>query len=286
VLPFAIATTALLLVAFFSQVRRPWLATSYVALSPLVAGLSIASGLLIGPVTICLAIMRRLPYRFVIVILTVFVLSIGIYVWGYKSPDPANSAQSALADPKGLFVYVLTYFGARLDEGPSTQRTDNSIIFDRLLRCSGNPFDAQTKTLVRFRVVLYRRMQPDARCCVGDRGRPPEVRRRSSLCESLPDSCNAVLGCALFTDNHRSVASSAAKIRISARDIAFDHVPVGPDVFEDLERSCNPRGLPPTSLRQRHQRELRRGNDKNSRRPRPRYTARRDALEKDVGRDA
>jgi hypothetical protein len=112
VFPFEIATTALLLVAFFSQVRQRWLATSYVAVSPLVAGLSIASGLLIGPVTICLAIMRRLPYRFVIVILTVFVVSIGTYLWGYKSRDPANSAQSALADPKGLFVYVLTYFGA------------------------------------------------------------------------------------------------------------------------------------------------------------------------------
>jgi hypothetical protein len=107
-----IATTALLLAAFFSQVRRRWLAISYVAVSPLVAGLSIASGLLIGPVTICLAIMRRLPYRFVMVILTVFVLSTGIYLWGYKFPDRGSSAQSALADPKGLFVYVLTYFGA------------------------------------------------------------------------------------------------------------------------------------------------------------------------------
>ncbi|MGI9075312.1 MAG: hypothetical protein ACR2JB_29230 [Bryobacteraceae bacterium] len=112
VLPFAIATASLLLSAFFPQLRRPWLATFYVAVSPLLAGLSLASGLLIGPVTLCLAVIRRLPYRFVIIILTAFLLSVGIYVWGYKSPDPANSAQSALADPKGLFVYVLTYFGA------------------------------------------------------------------------------------------------------------------------------------------------------------------------------
>jgi hypothetical protein len=112
VLPFAIATTALLLVAFFPQVRRRWLATFYVAVSPLVAGLSLASGLLIGPAVMCLAIIRRLPHRFVIIILTVFLLSSGIYLWGFKSPDPAYSLQRAFADPKGLFVYVLTYFGA------------------------------------------------------------------------------------------------------------------------------------------------------------------------------
>jgi uncharacterized membrane protein SirB2 len=112
VLPFAIATTALLLVAFFPQVRRCWLAAFYVAVSPLVAGLSLASGLLIGPAVICLGIIRRLPYRIVIITLAVFLLSSGAYLWGFKSPDHAYSVQSALADPKGLFVYVLTYFGA------------------------------------------------------------------------------------------------------------------------------------------------------------------------------
>jgi uncharacterized membrane protein SirB2/HAMP domain-containing protein len=112
VLPSAIASVALLLVAFFPRSRRPWIATTYVALSPLVAGLSLASGLLIGPVTICFAILRRLPYRLVMITLTIFLLSVGAYLWSYKSPDPANSAQSALTDPKGLLVYVLTYFGA------------------------------------------------------------------------------------------------------------------------------------------------------------------------------
>lgn len=112
VLPFAIATTALLSVAFFPHFRRRWLATFYVAVSPLVAGLSLASGLLIGPAVIGLAFVRRLQYRFIIIVLGVFLLSSGAYLWGFKSPDPAYPVQRALADPKGLFVYVLTYFGA------------------------------------------------------------------------------------------------------------------------------------------------------------------------------
>lgn len=112
VLPFAIATAALLLIAFFAQLRRHWLAASYIAVSPLVAGLSLASGLLIGPVAVCLAVMRRVPYRFVIIFLAAFLVSSGAYLWGFKPPDPAYSVQTALADPKGLFVYVLTYFGA------------------------------------------------------------------------------------------------------------------------------------------------------------------------------
>ena len=112
VLPFAIATVALLSVAFFSHIHRRWLAMIYVAVYPLLGGLSLASGLLIGPAVICLAIIRRLPYRLVITVLGVFLLSSGAYLWGFKPPDPAYSLQTALADPKGLFVYVLTYFGA------------------------------------------------------------------------------------------------------------------------------------------------------------------------------
>jgi hypothetical protein len=112
VLPFAVATTALLLIAFFPQIRQRWLAAFYIAASPLIAALSLVSGLLIGPAVLCLAIIRRLPYRFIIIVLAVFLLSSGAYLWSFKSPDPAYSVRRAFVDPRGLFVYVLTYFGA------------------------------------------------------------------------------------------------------------------------------------------------------------------------------
>jgi len=112
VLPFAFGTIALLCLAFFRRLPRPWLTTLAVALAPMFAGLTFAAGLLIGPVVLCLAIVRRLPFRFLVTILTVFLLSMGAYLWGFKPPDPAHPPQHALADSKGIFLYVLTYFGA------------------------------------------------------------------------------------------------------------------------------------------------------------------------------
>ncbi len=112
VVPFAAATIALLAIAFFRQVRRPWVTALSVALAPVFAGLNLVSGLLIGPVVVCLAIVRRLPYRFVAIIAAIFSLSAAWYFWNFRSPQAPYSPQYALADPKGIFVYVLTYFGA------------------------------------------------------------------------------------------------------------------------------------------------------------------------------
>jgi hypothetical protein len=111
-LPFAVGTIALLSVAFFRRLPRRWLTTLAVALAPIVAGLTFAAGLLIGPVVICLAMIRRLPWRFLVIVLFAFLLSVGAYLWGFKPPDPAFPPRRALTDPKGIFIYVLTYFGA------------------------------------------------------------------------------------------------------------------------------------------------------------------------------
>ncbi len=112
VLAFAIATVALLSITFFAQLRWPRLATLGVALAPILAAMNVAGGLLIGPVVLCMAVFKRLPLRFVIAVLSVFVLTTAAYLWHFKPPDPAYPPLRALADPKGIFVYVLTYFGA------------------------------------------------------------------------------------------------------------------------------------------------------------------------------
>jgi hypothetical protein len=117
VLPFAIATAALLATVFFQRLRRPqfvqtWFATFGVAAAPILAALNMAGGLLIGPVVLWLAFIQRLPRRFIVIVVTVFLLTAGAYLWGLKPPDPAHPPQAALADPKGIFVYILTYFGA------------------------------------------------------------------------------------------------------------------------------------------------------------------------------
>jgi len=112
VLAFAIATVALLSVAFFAQLRWRRFATLGVALAPILAAMNVAGGLLIAPVALGLAIVRRLPLRFVMIVLSAFVLSTGAYLWHFKFPDRANPPLHALADPRGMFVYVLTYFGA------------------------------------------------------------------------------------------------------------------------------------------------------------------------------
>jgi hypothetical protein len=112
VLPFAVGTIAVLGTAFFRGLPHRWLTTLGVAVAPIFAGLTFAAGLLIGPIVLCLASLRRLPVRFVITILAIFLLSTGAYLWGYKSFNSADAPQRALSDPKGILVYVLTYFGA------------------------------------------------------------------------------------------------------------------------------------------------------------------------------
>lgn len=112
VLPFALATLALLAIAFFTRLSRPWPAAFSVAVAPILAGFNLVSGLLIGPIVLGLAIVRRLPYRFLLSITAIFLISVAAYFSGYEPPKPPYSPQQALADPKGTFVYVLTYFGA------------------------------------------------------------------------------------------------------------------------------------------------------------------------------
>lgn len=112
VLAFAIATMALLAATFLRQMRWPRLATLGVAVAPILAAMNVAGGLLIGPVVLGLALIRRFRIRFIATVLVCFALSAGAYLWHLNPPDASYPPVRALADPKGIFVYVLTYFGA------------------------------------------------------------------------------------------------------------------------------------------------------------------------------
>jgi len=112
VLAFAVATMAILGVAFFRRFPRRHLLTFGVALAPVFAGWNLVGGLLVGPTVLCVAIAKRLPYRFILAVAATFLVSATLYFWRFRSPDPAHPPQAALANPKGILIYVLTYFGA------------------------------------------------------------------------------------------------------------------------------------------------------------------------------
>jgi hypothetical protein len=112
VLPFALATATLLTIAFFERLQRPMLAAVAIGLAPLLAGLNLAGGLLIGPVAIAFIFFKRLPLRCLVTIVTLFLASSSAYLVHYKASDPNHTVLDALPHFKEIFVYLLTYLGA------------------------------------------------------------------------------------------------------------------------------------------------------------------------------
>jgi hypothetical protein len=112
VLPFTLATVALLTIAFFERLRHPKPASIAIGLTPLLAGLNLAGGLLLGPVAIGFALFKRLPARCIVTVTTLFLVSSSAYLIGYKASDPNHTVLDALPHGKELFVYLLTYLGA------------------------------------------------------------------------------------------------------------------------------------------------------------------------------
>ncbi len=111
ILAFSLATVTLLGIAFFERLR-PVLAAVAIGLAPLLAGLNLAGGLLIGPVAIGFALFRRLPRRYLLTIAALFLAGCVAYLIDYKASDPQHTVLDALPHSKQLFVYVLTYLGA------------------------------------------------------------------------------------------------------------------------------------------------------------------------------
>ncbi len=112
ILPFLIATSAIIAVAFFGRWRRPILAVFFAGVASILAAMNLAGGLLIGPVVVALAILKHVPRRYIVWLGCSFFISVGAYLYDYHRSATDLVPGVALLHAKGLFVYVLTYFGA------------------------------------------------------------------------------------------------------------------------------------------------------------------------------
>ena len=109
---FAVATFALIVIAFFRCWRYPGVTIGLAGFAPLVAAMSLASGLLIGPVIIVLSAAKRLPLRYFAWLSAAFALSAIAYLHGYRRVGTDLGGAAVLSHMKEVLVYVLTYFGA------------------------------------------------------------------------------------------------------------------------------------------------------------------------------
>ena len=112
VLAFSVGILALLAVAFFERLHKPLIIAILIGLAPLLAALNVSGGLLIGPVAFAFALWRRLPARYALLIGVLSLASAAAYLTGYHVPPSHLTPVAAIAHPKDVFVYVLTYFGA------------------------------------------------------------------------------------------------------------------------------------------------------------------------------
>lgn len=112
VLPFFIGTLALIAISFFGRVSRPGISLIVAMIAPAIASTNLAGGLLIGPATMILAALKRLPRLIILALVAAFLVTAGAYLYGYHRSGTDLPLLLALSKSKDLFVYVLTYFGA------------------------------------------------------------------------------------------------------------------------------------------------------------------------------
>lgn len=109
ILPFAIGTSALLGIAFIEDLggKRPIVLT-WAAVAPMIASVSLASGLLIGPTVVLLACLKRLRWYKTFCLVVVFAFTMLLYLHGWNN-GPKYSPLQASSAPLDLGAYVLTY---------------------------------------------------------------------------------------------------------------------------------------------------------------------------------
>ncbi|MFL6414643.1 MAG: hypothetical protein ACJ74Y_03105 [Bryobacteraceae bacterium] len=114
VLPFAMATLALIAVAHFEQIpdRLKTATIVAVAVAPILAGMNLAAGLIIGPTLVVLAYARRLPLPTVRLLAVCSAVEIVLYAWGYRTPPDRPSPFLALSHPLDIASYTLAMLDA------------------------------------------------------------------------------------------------------------------------------------------------------------------------------
>jgi hypothetical protein len=108
-LAFAIGTMALLSVAFVDQIQARWRCPALLGagLAPMLAGTCLASGLLIGPIAMALAGVKRISRGAFFALAALSAASILFYFWGYRTPPDHPSPLNALLQPVAILRYVL-----------------------------------------------------------------------------------------------------------------------------------------------------------------------------------
>lgn len=111
---FAIGTVALLIIAFSEKVPARYRTLSLIGVvcAPLVAASSSAGGLLIGPVLVGLAGIKRLPGKVALPLAASSLFTFLLYFYGYRTPPDHPSPLHALSHPIDIFRYVYVFLGA------------------------------------------------------------------------------------------------------------------------------------------------------------------------------
>jgi len=115
VMPFAITTTSFLLISFYEEVRGVWrrlLTSAFIAFAPFIAALNMAGALAAGPALLIIGVAKRLRPQLLAGLALVFVISGGLYLVGHEPIDASDTPARAIHDPRGIWLYMLTYFGA------------------------------------------------------------------------------------------------------------------------------------------------------------------------------
>ncbi|MGA7413566.1 MAG: hypothetical protein WBW33_24035 [Bryobacteraceae bacterium] len=115
VMPFAITTTSFLLIAFYEEVRgmgRRGVTGAVIALAPFIAALNMAGALAAGPVLLVTGVAKRLRPWLLVGVVIVFTISGGLYLVGHAPIDASHPPGRAIYDSRGIWLYMLTYFGA------------------------------------------------------------------------------------------------------------------------------------------------------------------------------
>lgn len=197
VLPFALATLALILIAFFSRWRRPVLAVIIAGGMPILAALNLAGGLVIGPVVVGIAWCKRTRAWVGAMLTAIWFASAAGYLYGYHRAGTDLPPCAAILQGRKLFLYVLTYFGASWTRLlPHKERLiafASILIFAAIL---GRALRRRRGGRLGFGMVAPRRMRIDDSDCATDCLWANSIWRGAGLCRAISDPCDDLLGCA------------------------------------------------------------------------------------------
>lgn len=106
---FVFASASFVLLVWFSALGRPWMALSAACLSAFVAEGALASGVIAWPILFGAAWL--LPFKTIhrCLLGSVAALTIGVYIYGYGTPQQHSNPLATIRQPGRVLYYLLTY---------------------------------------------------------------------------------------------------------------------------------------------------------------------------------